>query len=158
MSLVVGLLLLFAALFCGCTHYVGLMLLFEHKTFEGVQVTLGPAPTAPEPVEEPPDEEDGSEEPPASPEAVAERQRPPKGLQKGDDYPYTLSCPLNITTYPKLAEVIRKCQNGGTKHLRLIARDGQVLNDLPEWKEFVSKGPLLVNDQQFFFLAQAQGL
>ena len=128
---------------------------FKHQTFEGIEVTLGPAPKAPE---EPPEESDAPDEPPTTPEAVANRPRPPTGLKKGDVFEYTLSCQLDIRTYPLLAAAIHKCRNGGTKHLRLLTRDGVVLNDLPEWAEFVSTEPVLVNDQQFWHLAQSHDL
>lgn len=132
--------------------------LFKHQTFEGITVTLGPVVEAPEPVGEAPEQPSESDEPPASPEAVANLPRPPKGLKKGEDFVYALSGPLDIRSYTLLAEVVQKCRNKGTKHLKLVTRDGQVLNDLPEWQEYVSVGPLLVNDQQFFFLAQSHGL
>lgn len=146
---------------------------FKHKTFGGLDVLLGGSPakpaeapvgapvadTQPAPTPVPPAESDEHTEPPSSPEAVASlRLTPPSGLKSGDVFTYTLTSPLTNSTFKRLAAVIHKCRNQGTRQLRLVAQDGTVLSDEPAWAEFVSKGPLLVNDQQFFYLADGQGL
>jgi DNA polymerase I-like protein with 3'-5' exonuclease and polymerase domains len=144
---------------------------FKHKTFEGLHVLLGGAPPPKakeptEPVKEAPATPEvapvappSPTEPPTSPEAVAARPAPPSGLKAGSVFEYQLNCQLSMRTLRVLAAVLLKCRNKGTRHLRVVTQEGVVLNNCPEWDEFVSRGgPLLVNDQQFFYLAQSQGL
>jgi len=116
-----------------------------------------PPPAGPPPSEEPLSESSEPEEPPVSPEAVAARPRPPK-LRAGEVCEYRLSVPLHHRLVFTVADVIRMCSKGGTKTLRLISRNGVVLNDLPEWKDWVGDEPILVNETQFWHLAQAHGL
>lgn len=144
---------------------------FAHQTFEGIEVLLGGnvEPKKAVAVQEVPEEAPESapesvhvepevEEPPVSPEAVNQRPAPPKGLKKGDVFTYTLKAPLDLRTMRELAGVIIACKNGGTRILRVKTRSGVTLNDLPQWKEFVSNGDILVNEQQFFWFADSKGL
>lgn len=119
-----------------------------------------PPPQDPEPPATPqtPAAPEVHEEPPVSPEAVAARPRPPKGLKMGDTFEYRLSCPLTNRTAMTLGEVIRLCIRKGTKVLKLVTRDGTVLNELPDWAEWVGPEPVIVDPEQFFHLAQSYRL
>lgn len=75
---------------------------------------------------------------------------PPKTMD-GDDFVFTLQAPMTPTICVKLAGVITKCQGKGTRRLRLHTADGTVLN---EW----SNKDYYVNDQQFYWMAQQEGL
>lgn len=135
---------------------------FKHKTYAGLKELLGlpaePKPQSAEPAEAPPEEPEVPEEPSASPEAAITKG-PPSGLKAGSMFTYNLQCALSYANIGKLAQVILHCRNKGTRHLRLVARDGTVLNDTPEWDTYIAKGHLvLVNEVQFWHLAQAQGL
>lgn len=78
---------------------------------------------------------------------------PPRGGKPGDFYDFTLKAPLTAPTCVALSEVIATCKGRGTRKLRLKLPDGSFLEG---WGG--DKGGILVNDQQFYYLAEAKGL
>ncbi len=76
---------------------------------------------------------------------------PPRGNTAGGAYEFVLHSPLTTITCVKLARIIKECRNGGTRKLRLRLPDGTALEG---W----AGEEIFVNDQQFYWMAQQQGL
>lgn len=97
--------------------------------------------------------ESQSDEPPPTPGAVGAQAAPE--VEVGGDFTYQLSAPLTTDTMFKMAEVLHKCRNGGTRKLHLKSRDGASLDG---WMQEFGVDEFLVNHQQFYFLAQERDL
>lgn len=93
-----------------------------------------------------------SNEPPPTPGAVGMQ---PPSTEVGGNFVYRLSAPLTMETIINLSHVISRCRNGGTRKLRLESNKGETLD---KWIEELGFTEFLVNDQQFYFLAQEHGL
>jgi DNA polymerase I-like protein with 3'-5' exonuclease and polymerase domains len=79
--------------------------------------------------------------------------QPPKGNEAGGYYDFTLRAPLTNLTCVTLARIIQECKNRGTRKLRILLPDGTVLDN---WSS--DGDDVFVNDQEFYWMAQRQGL